>query len=303
MELHARFLSLLEEADMSQNQVASQIGISASLVSAYKNGTYDNNIPEIEKKIRLWIEKKNVQEESLTIPYSEVEATRLIMQTINTAKRDRDFAVIVGKAGCSKSETIKRYCRENKGSILIKINKSATGILLRSIAQSIGIECKGGNTSLYEKIISFLRGKNIVMIVDEADYLKENCLQLLRHISDDAGIGIVLVGLLRLEFNILSQNEDYQQLARRIGTFLNLNVDGKYCQADAEKIVRSVWKEAEHEIVTEFYKQSKSCLGTLTKLMEKANYISAKNNRMIPSMDDIRESAKVVFRCSNAGAR
>lgn len=303
MSLHNKFLSELEReiADGgSQAKIAREIGVSASAISSYKSGktvTEGGDISKIEAKIKSWLDLQNRKTEKLKIPYVEIGVTDVIYRAIDTCQGDHDFTVIIGKAGTSKTETIKRYVEENKLSIYLKINKATVGALMRSLAGVLNIDISGSTISLYERVISFLRGKEWVIIVDEADYLNEKCLQMLRHISDDAGIGIALVGLPRIKGIISGQKEDYSQLHSRVGTLLDLD-DGnwKYNINDAVKIIKSVWININQEIVKEFFDKSKGSIRTLVKLIDKAYVIAIKNNRKIPEHSDIDEAKKVVMR-------
>jgi DNA transposition AAA+ family ATPase len=44
-KLSQEFFTILEERRISQSMVAREIGVSASLISAYKSGTYNGDIP------------------------------------------------------------------------------------------------------------------------------------------------------------------------------------------------------------------------------------------------------------------
>ncbi|HOV13762.1 MAG TPA: hypothetical protein PK771_05720 [Spirochaetota bacterium] len=119
---------------------------------------------------------------------------------------------------------------------------------------------------------------------------------MLRNISDDGNIGIALIGLPRLVDTITKQEEDYQQLLRRVGTYLDLRTIGKYDMSDAEKIVKDCFPDAKKEIVEKFYFTSKGCIGTLTKLIEKSFEIAKNNNRVIVEIEDIERSKEVILR-------
>jgi hypothetical protein len=303
MNIHEKFLVKLDELrskGVTQVSIAEQIGVSDQLLTGYKGGYYNGDIKKLEAKIKTWLERLEREANKIEIPYVQINATKPIFKVINSAQRDRDFGIIVGKAGTSKSMTIAKYIEQNKGTLYIKINRSSTGALIRSLASQLGIAIKGGNISVYENIVNYLKGKNWVIIVDEADYLKENCLQLLRNISDDAEIGIVLAGLPRLINNLLDQKEDHQQLVRRVGTVLDLSIkEVHYTIQDAEKILRAVWKDISHEIISLFFEKSKNCIGTLTKLMVKSHEIAQQNAREKITIDDVNEASKVVMRSSN----
>ena len=299
MEVHnelSKKIEVLKSRGMSQNAISNKMGISSAALSSYLSGAYPN--PEtIEFKIRTFLERNEREQEKLEVNYVSIKATPYIVQAINACQRDKDFAVIVGHTGTSKTWTIKKkYLPENPSAIYIKCNKSAVGQLLRMIAVSLKIDIKGNSSSLYEKIINNVRNKDYVLIVDEADYLNEKCLQMLRNISDDGNIGVALVGLPRLVETISKQDEDYQQLLRRVGTYLDLRTIGKYDLSDAEKIVKDCFPDAKKELIEKFYFTSKGCIGTLTKLIEKSFEIAKNNNRVMVEPEDIERSKEVILR-------
>jgi Ni2+-binding GTPase involved in maturation of urease and hydrogenase len=51
--------------------------------------------------------------------------------------------------------------------------------LIGDIARAIGVHQKGGKTALIERIVDELRGRDIVLIIDQADYLTDGTLELL----------------------------------------------------------------------------------------------------------------------------
>lgn len=306
MNLRQKFIEKLNELSVngiSQNSIAKELGIDKSYITKYKNQDESIDVPEIEQKIRAWLETREERQQVLQIGYVDILATSAIFRAINNCKRDRDFSVIVGSAGSSKTWTVKKYIEMNTG-IYIKINQSTRGALLRTIAKALGVSMSGSTITLYEKVIGSLAGRDTVIIVDEADYLHENCKELLRHISDDAQVGICLIGLPRLEMQLVSEaKEDYQQLLRRVGTFLNLNIDVPYTTADCEKILKSVWVDISPELVTQFYRASKGSIGTLTKLMVKSHEMTVESGRRLPAAADLEIAKKTNMRSCNTLVR
>lgn len=298
------YLQELQEKGVSQNSISEQLGVSSAVISQYKNNNYPGDVEKLEQKIASWLNRLELQKKRIQIPYVEITATKAIFKAIGVCQRDKDFSVIVGNAGLSKTLTAKRYIEVNKTGIYIKINQSTRGTMLRAIAKQLGIDQKGNTVSLYERIVHALTGLDTVLIVDEADYLKENCKELLRHISDDAGVGVCLIGLPRLEMQLVAESkEDYQQLVRRIGSFLNLNKDATYCIDDARKIMSSVWDEIDDNVVSAFFKASKGSVGTLTKLMIKADEIAKEQGRDKVLLEDLEVAKTVVMRAFNSFVR
>lgn len=299
MDVHTIFMEKLEELQkkgISQNKIAEQIGVSSGQISMYKSGVYEGDIQNLEAKLLNWFDILKRKEKKLIVPYVEISATKLIYKAIDASQRDKDFSVIIGNAGNGKTETCKKYASENKLSLYIKINRSTVGVLLRAIAKELRIDSVGVTITLFERIINCMKGRDFVIVVDEADYLNNKCLEMLRHISDDAEVGVVLIGLPRLQTMITDFKADYQQLLRRIGTFLDMSQNGKYNIVDATSIINSVFPTMKEDTIKEFYKLSKGSIGTLTKLLGKSFEIAIQNSRDVPTIIDLEASCKVVMR-------
>jgi DNA transposition AAA+ family ATPase len=69
-------------------------------------------------------------------------------------------------------------------------------------------------------------------MIDEADYLSDSSLELVRRIiNDNAQTGVVLVGLSRLKYKLENLRNDHQQLTSRVGVLLEVK---RLSKADAE---------------------------------------------------------------------
>ncbi|MDR2444327.1 MAG: hypothetical protein LBD44_00110, partial [Spirochaetaceae bacterium] len=61
---------------------------------------------------------------------------------------------------------------ENPSAILLEADSSFTkNVLVTEIARAVGVETKGGMTTVIGRIVEALRGRDTVIMIDEADYL------------------------------------------------------------------------------------------------------------------------------------
>jgi hypothetical protein len=75
---------------------------------------------------------------------------------------------------------------------------------------------------------------------DEADYLSDGSLELVRRvINDEAQTGVVLAGLLRLKYKLRNLRNDHQQLTSRVGALLEVK---RLAKPDAVKVIEGVWQ-------------------------------------------------------------
>jgi DNA transposition AAA+ family ATPase len=144
----------------------------------------------------------------------ETTATAQIRKAIALAHDEADIAVIVGDAGTGKTTAIRQYEAESHSAFIVEVDPSFTkNVLVAEIARAIGVESKGNSTVVISRIVEVLRERDSVLIIDEADYLSDTCLELLRRvINDKAATGVVLVGFPRLEYKLRNLRNDHEQL-------------------------------------------------------------------------------------------
>jgi DNA transposition AAA+ family ATPase len=83
----------------------------------------------------------------------------------------------------------------------------------------LGVSIKGTKSTIIDRIVEELHGRDMVLITDQTDYLTDASLELLRCIIVDmAEVGLVLVGLPRLIYKLENLANDHEQLLSRVGT-------------------------------------------------------------------------------------
>src|SRR5690606_37154873 len=102
------------------------------------------------------------------------------------------------------------------------------------------------------------------MIIDQADYLSRDALDLLRTLYDDLRMGLVLIGLPRLKDVLKGRSSESRQLASRIATpyeFTNPTFE------HVENILDDNWHGLSYELKNLFYKYSGGSLRILSHLI------------------------------------
>jgi general secretion pathway protein A len=150
-------------------------------------------------------------------------------------KQRGGFVVVTGEVGIGKT-TLCRYfldgLDDNTLSAFILYPALSAGELLRSINDDLGVT-DGGRRSkeLIDALHRFLlrareAGKNIVVVIDEAQNLRPGVLEQIRLISNletstEKLIQIVLIG--QSELNTLLSQKNLRQLAQRVTARYHLN--------------------------------------------------------------------------------
>jgi len=298
-ELHRKFFEVVgspeEGKQISQAKAAQALGYSSGVISAYKNQSYNGDVKTLEKKIDAWLKREARRLERLDVPVAETSTLEKIRRAITIAQDEGDIAVIVGESGTGKTTALRQYAMESHSAILIEVDPSFSQVtLMNEIARTLGVEAKGGQNAVIERIIETLSGRDAVLIVDEADYLSDTALELLRRvINDKSHTGVVMVGLPRLEFKIRNLRNDHQQLQSRIGVLVKL---GKLKKPDADKIITGVWKDIPKNVLTAFIETANGSTRTLVKLMGRVHQIMGLNKADMPDAEIIAEAGELLMR-------
>jgi DNA transposition AAA+ family ATPase len=185
-ELYARFFELVgtpdEKKRISQAKAAQALGYSSGVISAYKSRTYNGAVKNLEDKIEAWLKREARRLEKVDIPTAETSVMDQVRKAATIAQDDADIAVIVGgDAGTGKTTALRRYEAESHSAFLIEVDPSFTkNVLVTEIARALGVDVKGGMTVVIGRIVEALRERDAVLIIDEADYLSDSSLELVR---------------------------------------------------------------------------------------------------------------------------
>jgi DNA transposition AAA+ family ATPase len=303
-ELYRKFFDMVgspEEGEgtssrrISQAKAAQALGYSSGVISAYKGKTYNGDVKTLEKKIDAWLKREARRLDRLDVPVAETKTNEKMRRAITIAQDEADIAVIIGDAGTGKTTALRQYEKENHSALLVEVDPSFSQItLMKEIARAVGVDAKGGQNAIVERVIEALTGRDAVLIIDEADYLSDSALELIRRIiNDKSKTGVVLVGLPRLEFKIRNLRNDHQQLQSRIGVLVKL---GKLKKSDAEKIITGVWKDVPKDTMDAFIQTANGSTRTLVKLMGRVHQIMGLNRADAPDAEIIAEAGELLMR-------
>ncbi|MBN2547493.1 MAG: AAA family ATPase [Spirochaetes bacterium] len=238
-DLHERFCSHVAQKNYSQNYVAKELGYASATVSLYKNKTYAGDIEKLEIRISRWLDDEKRREEMLIIPRLRITSVKNIQIAIDAAKNRRNISVITGDAGTGKSVGAQVYVENSSQALYVEVgplrNRKS---LLRDIAKKLDLEPKGSSDLIIEMLVDRLRDSGKVIIIDEADRLDFEKLDMLRRISDMTKCGLVLIAVTKFEGELIHKNADYGQLSSRVGVCLRLNeIKEEYLTNDMKDIL------------------------------------------------------------------
>ena len=288
---------LIEKYYPSQNKASQDIGYSASMLSDYLKGKFKGNLETFEKALTQWIARTKQAHAKKQIPIVETSQLNRIINALSLAHAESDITLIVDDAGGGKTTAARYYTDQNpRTTIYIPVVKGMNAkTLTLQIAEKLGLDTYRINQqALIHNTATALSEKKMLVILDEADYLKGDALEFSRRLVNDLGqSGLALIGLPRLTGTIQNLKNDHRQLESRIGVYLAL---GGLSKQDAGKIARAVWPDVDKEIIEAIYSVAKTDVRQFTKIMERSQNIMAVNKQDEISLEVVEMAASMVMR-------
>ena len=285
---------LIEQNELNATATAKAIGISPASLSKLRKGGYNADMGNMQKKIAQYLQLQKERREILPkAPFVETLVARKVMRLCRMAHVERKMVVLAGQSGIGKTMALRKYSLENKSVIYIAAN-SASGMqtTIYRIAQLAGTSVVGDTSIRAERIIGALKGTNKVIIVDEADHLKLNAIEMIRYIHDQAGIGVVLSGWQEMIHTITgggSGEGKYSRIYTRCGAIESLRPISK---KDARLIVEAILGQTKQDIVEKFYEVSNKCPRIMVMLIPHAWKKAKETNRGRITPQIIEEAKK-----------
>ncbi|MGO2349847.1 AAA family ATPase [Pseudoalteromonas nigrifaciens] len=221
----------IREQNITSASIAVSMGKSPASISQLINGKY--NAKPTAHLHDIWalicpadVAQGNTEDEptarkQISIVYGDVRfiptsTSKLIAMACDQARQRKRFSVFAGQAGLGKTKGIAEYCRHNKEAILIAGSEQTSSTqVLEQLTLALGLSrCPSAYKNM-QKIIQALRDTDRLIILDEADKCKPNSLDPLRTISDQAIVGVTLVGNIQLVDKLQTQ-ERYELIASRV---------------------------------------------------------------------------------------
>ena len=138
-----------------------------------------------------------------------------------------------------------------------------------------------------------MRNSGRVLLVDEAELLPLNVLEIIRRIHDHAQVGVILAGMPRLICNLRGKNGELAQLYSRVGFAINLGE--QLPAADMHNIIRSVMGDDSAPILDDLAKAAQGNTRRLSKLM-RGVVRAARLNESAPTIEMVKNlSAMLIF--------
>jgi len=292
-----RLVEALDKYGLSQAQAAREMNYSPSVLSAYLKDEYKGDVQKLEGAVLQWIARQVKGRERKRVPVVETGDLRRMSNAIQIAHAEKDIALIVADAGSGKSTAAAWYAKYNEKSVVLihVVSGMNKRMLVHEIARQLSIDImKVSFTTLVKNVSDMLFERDMVVILDEADYLRADALEFTRRLVYDLGqSGLVLIGLPRLKYQIQNLRNDHRQLESRVGVFLHLS---GLSRVDANLIAESVWSKIDKKIVDAIFNVSRTDVRQFTKIIERMQQTMAINNVTEPNVDIVESAAALIMR-------
>lgn len=149
-----------------------------------------------------------------------------MLSVVGIARAHRFLGAIVGAPGVGKTTALQHYAEEHAEARYCSMDlraRSMTG-MMRIVCEAVSGWPARSCAEMHEMICDSLRHRGVeVLLVDEAQFLSEDCLDQLRCIFDQTGTPIVFAGNHALRARVNGGKETaFAQFASRIGVWRDL---------------------------------------------------------------------------------
>lgn len=214
-----------ERDKLSRKNLADLSGVPYGTLSSWMIGKYAGRSEEVAGKLQRWIDGYQQQQSTrsalpadpafvLTSTASAFIATLQMAQALGTV------AVISGGAGVGKTKAVCEYRRTtaNVWVVTARADTATMGPMLEAVCDALGISERIARRRA-GACIGRLRDTAGLVIIDEAQHLKTEALELLRGIHDASQVGMVLVGneTVYSKLEGRGRTPEFAQLFSRIG--------------------------------------------------------------------------------------
>jgi DNA transposition AAA+ family ATPase len=235
-DLREHILELIRgDATLTQKRVAKESGCSEAALNQWLNckPSYETHPPTVEKLTKWLDSRARRSDANSALPptpgYVSTPSSDMIMSVLTYAQMAADLAVIYGGPGVGKTRTISRYQETNPNVWVATMSPdcSTVSATLEEITEAFGLHGSGNFASsrMRRALCRKMRGTGGLLVIDEAQHLRNDGIEEIRSIHDATEIGVVLVGNESVYSRLTGGHRaaHFSQLFSRVGKKLRLN--------------------------------------------------------------------------------
>ena len=268
----------MTSAGLTQAQIASQLDCSPATINQYLQGKYRGDVSKIDRSVMQLLERLQNKHTEVNTGFVATPTAKRIIEMCAFAHAETDIAIVIGDAGLGKTMALKQYAEIEPGVIFIESDHTYTPkVILQTLCDALGLATARNNHAMMDAIVKKLHGSERLIIVDEAELLKYQALEILRRIHDKAGIGVLLAGLPSLRANLRGSRGQYKQLYSRVG--MQHDIKSSLPDSDIEMLAEA--RLGTDEFNAQLVKAAKGNARRLNKLLRGALRLAKINDRPV----------------------
>ena len=195
----------LKKHKQTQKWLAMNLSVSDAQISTFLGGNYNGNVQNLEQKVKNFIENfisNDVKSQELDF-FIENDNTQSVNYIMRRAIEKNKLSVIIGSAGYGKTTAIKKFIENRPEAIFIKANNLfSTKDFLEILCTRLNIKIESRGSAMFNSIVTTLKRANKFIVIDEAEWLKDKTLDMVRNIWEESYTPIILSGTLILNQNL-----------------------------------------------------------------------------------------------------
>jgi DNA transposition AAA+ family ATPase len=266
---------------LTWQELGREVGVTHQTLQLWAAGNYAGRIDrlnaDVQKYLAARVERTRMALDAVGDPgFVPTPTADAFTALFRQAQYLPTIVSVVGAPGVGKTQAGENYAATNPNVWMITaLSGHPSGRwLLEELGRAMQLTERGGSQRLASVIIDRLRGRNALLIVDEANHLATVTLDLLRGIHDQAKCGVALLGsprtISRMEG---ARDADFAQFLRRVGGRIKRE---KPVRGDVDRLL-GAWGVAD-EGVAKLLRASAArpgALGLMTTTLRLAHMLAA----------------------------
>jgi DNA transposition AAA+ family ATPase len=190
----------LVDGGVAQADVARAVGRSGASISQFLSGTYRGQNARLAAELRDYM-RTALQRVAAGIGTADPAAvlnTEVYLrckEVLHMARLHRNMGVIVGPAGVGKTLALQSYTADGLAVMVTALAmRGYPKAVLADICAELRLSTTGPASELMLRVRQALAGSDRLVIIDEAQHMQGDTLEVLRQLHDASHFGMVWVG-------------------------------------------------------------------------------------------------------------
>jgi hypothetical protein len=279
MNLREQTREYMKAQHLSRPQMAELIDVRCHSLAKYLDNLPGCSKESVEAALRAYFLKlERIEARARRAEFIPTLTANLILEKLREADERQALVLLYGPPGIGKTFAIEEFIDRvekqedpRKAEVLVVTAHAASTpkSLMAALCLRAGIPHQATASTLAESLVRKLKTGHYLVIVDEANHLDIEAMELLRYVYDLARLGVVLVGTLRL-YEIFTDGSrpagELEQLWSRVGICELLPGLTEY---EARQMIQNALGRIAEATTKQILRQTGNSIRRLTKLLER----------------------------------